>query len=227
MSAARAAARNKPVIVVKAGRAPAGRSAPRPRTPARWPAPTWCYDAAIRARRHAARRHAAGAVRGGRDAGALSRQPQRRALAILTNGGGAGVMAADAAALAGVPLAELGDATLAAARRAAAGHLVARQPGRHHRRRAGRALRRQRCRRCSPTAPSGAVLFMHAPTAIVPQRRDRARLRAAGRAAAPAACWPAGWATARWPRRAGSSRTPASPSYETPEEAVRAFVHAA
>ena len=42
MSAARAAARNKPVIVVKAGRAGQRRAAPRPRTPARWPARTSC-----------------------------------------------------------------------------------------------------------------------------------------------------------------------------------------
>ena len=47
MSAARAAARNKPVIVVKAGRAGQGLGRP-PRTPAPWPAPTSSIDAAIR-----------------------------------------------------------------------------------------------------------------------------------------------------------------------------------
>jgi succinyl-CoA synthetase alpha subunit len=41
MSAARAAARNKPVLVVKAGRSAQGQR-PRRRTPARWPAPTSC-----------------------------------------------------------------------------------------------------------------------------------------------------------------------------------------
>ena len=41
MSAARAAARNKPVIVVKAGRA-RRRRRPPPRTPGRWPARTSC-----------------------------------------------------------------------------------------------------------------------------------------------------------------------------------------
>ena len=78
MSAARAAARNKPVIVVKAGRAGNGvqggglahRRARRLRHRLRRRDPP---------RRHAARRHAAGPVHGGRDAGALRRQPRRRA----------------------------------------------------------------------------------------------------------------------------------------------------
>ena len=46
MSAARAAARSKPVLVIKAGRARKARGRP-PRIPARWPGDD-VYDAAIR-----------------------------------------------------------------------------------------------------------------------------------------------------------------------------------
>ena len=85
----------------------------------------------------------------------------------MTNGGGAGVMAADAAAAAGVPLCALSERRCAEARRGAAADLVARQPGRHHRRRAGRALHRDAAGPARRSGDSGAVLFLHAPTAIV------------------------------------------------------------
>ena len=72
---------------------------------------------------------------------ARARPPHGERLAILTNGGGAGVLAADALAMRGGRLAELGAETMAAPRSRPAGELVARQSGRHHRRRARAALR--------------------------------------------------------------------------------------
>jgi acetyltransferase len=141
MSAARAAARNKPVIVIKAGRigaGPEGRRLAHRRAGRR---PTTCRRR-HRARRHAARGHAAGAVSGGRDADALP-GANRRPLTMLTNGGGAGVLAADAAAQVRRAAGRTKAPTLARAGRGAARQLVARQPGRHHWRRAGRALRRR------------------------------------------------------------------------------------
>ena len=114
MSAARAAARNKPVLVVKAGRSPQGQAAAASHTGAMAGSDA-VYDAAIR--RAGMLRvdtlqdlfvaaetlaHFRGLPRGA-DLESLDR------LTIVTNGGGAGVMAADAAALAGVALAPLSD----------------------------------------------------------------------------------------------------------------------
>ena len=185
MSAARAAARNKPVIVVKAGRAGNGVKAAASHTGA-LAGSDIVFDAAIRR---------AGMLRvdtlqdlfmAARDAGPLPRQP-RRGADLMTNGGGAGVMAADAAALAGVTLHEPGAATLRDGSTP-----CCRRPGRAAIRSTSSATRRSSATSTTlqallADADSGAVLFMHAPTAIVPQRRHRARLRAAGCAGAPAA----------------------------------------
>ena len=107
MSAARAAARNKPVIVVKAGRAGHGVQAAASHSGALTGSDI-VFDAAIRR---------AGMLRVDTlqdlfmAAETLARfgKAHDGALTLMTNGGGAGVMAADAAALAGVPLRELGD----------------------------------------------------------------------------------------------------------------------
>jgi acetyltransferase len=111
MSAARAAARNKPVIVVKAGRAPAGARAAASHTGALAGADD-VFDAAIRRAgllRVDTLHDLLSAVE------TLSHAPKvsGERLAILTNGGGAGVLAADAAALGGVTLAELSPGTIA------------------------------------------------------------------------------------------------------------------
>ena len=58
------------------------------------------------------------------------------------------------------------------------------------------------------------------------QRRHRARLRCRWCAARRGACWPAGSATPRSPRRASVFEEAGVADYETPEEAVRAFAHA-
>ena len=112
MSAARAAARNKPVIVVKAGRAPEGARAAASHTGALAGSDA-VFDAAVRR---------SGMVRVGTledlfDAAETLAHPARwrgERLAILTNGGGAGVLAADALALGQGRLASLSDATLQA-----------------------------------------------------------------------------------------------------------------
>ena len=113
MSAARAAARGKPVIVVKSGRHPAALAAAASHTGALAGSDA-VYDAAFRR---------AGLVRvqGLRDlfsaAETLSRaiSPRRgETLAILTNGGGFGVLATDAWLDAGGTLAALTDETMAA-----------------------------------------------------------------------------------------------------------------
>jgi len=110
MSALRAAARVKPVILMKVGRQPAGSRAAVSHTGAMIGSDD-VFEAAVRR---------AGVVRVATigqlvaAAHALSRQvrPRGDRLAVITNGGGPGVMAADRAADLGIPLAELSPATI-------------------------------------------------------------------------------------------------------------------
>jgi len=219
MSAARAAARNKPVIVVKAGRAGNGVQAAASHTGALAGSDV-VIDAAIRR---------AGMLRVDTlqdllmAAETLARfgRNQDDALTLMTNGGGAGVMAADAAALAGVPLRALSgdlrarlDAVLPPTwSRANPIDIIGDAP----------VPRYVQTLQALLDAPdSGAVLFLHAPTAIV-RSDDIARAcaplvrSAAGRVMA---CW-LGDAAVSEARRIFEEAGAAD--YETPEEAVRAF----
>ncbi len=109
MSALRAAARIKPVVVLKSGRGPAGSRAATTHTGA-MAGPDEAFDAALRR---------AGAVRVSSytqlfaAAKYLSSRyrPVGRHLAIVTNGGGPGVMAVDRATEVGLLLSELAPAT--------------------------------------------------------------------------------------------------------------------
>ena len=165
MSAARAAARNKPVIVVKAGRAPEGARAAASHTGALAGSDT-VFDAAV---------HRAGMLRvdtldalfDAAETLARARVPQGARLALLTNGGGAGVLAADALALGGGTLAVLSADTLAALDaclpatwpRANPVDIIGDAP----------VARYADALRVLLAAPEvDGVLFMHAPTAIVP-----------------------------------------------------------
>ena len=111
MSAARAASRIKPVLVLKAGRSNAGARAATSHTGVLAGADA-VYDAAFRR---------AGMLRVGTmaelfDAAetlALTREQVGERLAILTNGGGAGVLATDALVAAGGRLAALSEETIA------------------------------------------------------------------------------------------------------------------
>jgi len=219
MSAARAAARNKPVIVVKAGRAGNGVQAAASHTGA-LAGSDIVYDAAIRR---------AGMLRVDAQqelfmaAETLARFGANRddSLTVMTNGGGAGVMAADAAALAGVPLAELDasvQARLDAALPATWSHanpvdIVGDAP----------VQRYTETLQALLAAPSsGAILFLHAPTAIV-RSDDIARACAPIVRRAPArvmACWLGDAAVADARRIFGEAGVA---DYETPEEAVHAF----
>ena len=111
MSAARAASRIKPVLVLKAGRSNAGARAATSHTGVLAGSDA-VYDAAFRR---------AGMLRVGTVAElfdavetlALTHEQVGERLAILTNGGGAGVLAADALMAAGGHLAALSEATIA------------------------------------------------------------------------------------------------------------------
>jgi acyl-CoA synthetase (NDP forming) len=164
MSAARSAARNKPVVIVKAGRAGHGVQAAASHTGALTGSDI-VFDAAIRR---------AGMLRVDTlqdlfmAAETLARfgKAHDGALTMMTNGGGAGVMAADAAALAGVPLRDLGDDLTTRLdlvlpptwSRANPIDIIGDAP-------VERYVATLQALLAEPDG--GAVLFMHAPTAIV------------------------------------------------------------
>lgn len=219
MSAARAAARNKPVIVVKAGRAGNGLKAAASHTGA-LAGSDIVFDAAIR-RAGMLRVETLQDLFMATETLARFGANRDEVLTLMTNGGGAGVMAADAAALAGIKLQDLSDglrAKLDAALPATWSHgnpidIIGDAPVSRY---------TQTLEAVLADRSSGAVLFMHAPTAIV-RSEDIARAcapfvrEATGRVMA---CWLGDSAVAQ-ARRVFEEAGVAD--YATPEEAVRAF----
>jgi len=218
MSAARAAARNKPVIVVKAGRAGNGMKAAASHTGA-LAGSDLVFDAAIR-RAGMLRVDTLADLFMAAETLAHFADNRAQALAVMTNGGGAGVMAADAAGLAGVPLATLDDALLAALdvtlpatwSRANPIDIIGDAPVERYTATLRALLERS----------DAAVLFLHAPTAIV-------RSEDIARACVPLVRERPGRVMASWlgdGAVAQARRTFADAGvadYATPEEAVRAF----
>lgn len=219
MSAARAAARAKPVIVVKAGRVPAGMRAAASHTGA-LAGEDIVFDAAIR-RAGMLRVDTLNELFIAAQTLARFRDNPSRDLMVMTNGGGAGVMVADAAAPLGVTLARPGAALmrrLNAVLPAQWSHgnpvdIIGDAP-------AQRYVDTLKALFDAPEA--GALLFVHAPTAIVPSvdiAQACAPLIAAHRGRV-LSCWLGGDTVAparRLFEQAGIA------GYETPEEAVRAF----
>jgi acetyltransferase len=220
MSAARGAARAKPVVIVKAGRVLEAAHAAFSHTGA-LAGSDLVYDAALRR---------AGMLRVYTteelfDAVAILSQPRRPAgprLAILTNGGGPGVMATDALITEGGSLARLGEDSLA---RLSAGlpatwshgnpvDIVGDAPVERYRFALQTLL----------DAPEvDAVLLIHAPTAIVPSSEiARALLPTLRAAVRPVlCCWLGGASVAQ----ARSLCLDAGlPVFDTPEDAVRGFL---
>jgi acetyltransferase len=219
MSAARAAARNKPVIVVKAGRSDRGQQAAASHTGALAGADS-VYDAAI-ARAGMLRVDTLQQLFLAAETLARFRGNSADTLTILTNGGGAGVLAADAAAQVGVELSTLGAATLqqldqllpANWSHANPVDIIGDAP-------IARYVQVLQALEADPAA--GAVLLMHAPTAIVPSA-DIARALlplAARRPPRLMGCW-LGEQAVQEARRIFQDANIAS--YNTPEQAVRAF----
>jgi acetyltransferase len=165
MSAARAAARNKPVIVVKAGRAPDGARAAASRTGARIGSDA-VFDAVVR-RAGMLRVDTLEALFDAAETLAYPRTWRGERLAILTNGRGVGALAADALAAGGGVLADLSAQTLAAL----GGCLPANWSHSNPVNLIGDAPAGgyQDNLQVLLNAPEvDALLFMHAPTAIVP-----------------------------------------------------------
>ncbi len=220
MSAARAAARNKPMIVVKSGRVPEGAAAAASHTGAMAGSDA-VFDAAIRR---------AGALRvdGIEDlfsaAELLSRpRPIRGSrLAILTNGGGPGILATDALILAGGRLAELAPDTLA--------RLDACLPANWSRANpvdiigdAGPDRYQAALAALGADPGVDAILILHAPTALTPTPALAAALAgpASGLKQPVLACW-LGGAEARQAARIFAEAGLAS--FSSPREAITAFL---
>jgi acetyltransferase len=220
MSAARAAARNKPILIVKSGRAPEGARAAASHTGALAGSDA-VFDAAIR-RAGMLRVDTMADLFDAAETLARAKPLRGERLAIVTNGGGAGVLAADALALGGGALARFEAPTLAALdaslpatwshanpvdligdapieRYVAALHAVLDAP------------------------ETDAVLFMHAPTAVVPAADIAAAclplLRAAEKPVL--TCWLGGDAVAAASAACEDARIA---TFETPERAVAGFL---
>lgn len=219
MSAARVAARRKPVIVVKAGRAGNGVQAAASHTGA-MAGSDIVFDAAIR-RAGMLRVDTLGELFTAAETLARLRANRSDSLVVVTNGGGAGVLAADAAAREDVPLAPLSptlqralDAALPANwSRGNPVDIIGDAPTTRYVAAVEALLAH---------APDSAILFAHAPTAIVPspaiadallpllrQHPDRVL-----------ACWLGDQAVAE--ARSRFSRSGIA-DFATPEEAVHAF----
>jgi acetyltransferase len=219
MSAARAAARNKPVIVVKAGRSTQGQRAAASHTGA-LAGSDLVYEAAI-ARSGMLRVNTLQQLFLAAETLTRFRTNGCDQLTILTNGGGAGVMAADAASHAGVKLAELSPATLQRLNEVLPANwshgnpvdIIGDAP-------VQRYVDALQALNDDPSA--GAVLFLHAPTAMVPSAEVARALLPLAVQTPPRwmACW-LGEAAVKQARQIFQEAGIAG--YATPEEAVRAF----
>ncbi len=217
MSAARAAARSKPVIVVKAGRSRQGALAAASHTGA-LAGSDLVYDAAI-ARAGMLRVDTLLQLFLAAETLTRFRGNQSDELLIVTNGGGAGVMAADAAEHMGVALAALSTSTLQALdgvlpanwSRANPLDIIGDAP-------IERYLDTMRVLQTEPAA--GAVLFIHAPTAIVDSSAIARALVPVAQPSGWLGCW-LGDAAVREARHTFQEAGIAC--YDTPEQAVRAF----
>lgn len=218
MSAARAAARNKPVIVVKAGRSAAGQAAAASHTGALAGSDA-VFDAAI-ARAGMLRVLTLPDLFLAAETLARFRDGPSERLIVLTNGGGAGVLAADEAAALGVPLATLDAAMLA--------RLDAVLPANWSRANPvdiiGDAPAERYVAALDALAhdPASAVLFIHAPTAIVPSAAIAQAVlpQASAEPRRVLGSWLGETAVAQARRQ---FRDAGVPDYPTPEDAVRAF----
>ena len=227
MSAARAAARMKPVIVVKAGRHAASAQAAASHTGALAGSDA-VYDAAFR-RAGMLRVDTLGELFAAVETLATTEPPTGDRLAILTNGGGIGVLATDALIGQGGQLAELPEATiesLDAVLPPTWSHgnpvdIIGDAPGKRYADALGIL---------ADTDAADAILVLNCPTAVA-DSMDAAEAVIDAQTGQPGSarrrptlltCW-VGEHTAQHARRRFAEA--GIPSYTTPEAAVRAFMH--
>ncbi len=221
MSAARAAARVKPVLAVKAGRFEAGRKAAASHSGAVAGSDA-VYDAAFR-RSGILRVYTLEELFGAVETLSLARRHRGSRLAIVTNGGGLGVLAADALGEAGGRLAKLSEAST----EAIAGILTGVWKGENPVDVQGDASggRYEAVLRVMLEDPGvDAVLVINCPTSIgsrVEAAQAVANVMVARRGKTLLASW-VGAATT--PEAQAVLREAGVPSYDTPERAILAFM---
>jgi acetyltransferase len=220
MSAARAAARTKPVLVLKSGRAPEGAKAAASHTGALAGADA-VYDAAIR-RAGMLRVYSTEDLFDAVETLARARPLYGERLAIVTNGGGPGVMATDALIDYHGKLAALSDETMAVLdaflpatwSRGNPIDIIGDAPAERY---------VKTLQTLMQSKDADAILFIHAPTAIVPSAdiADEVApvVKNSGRSVF--SCWLGGDSVAQ-ARRVFSDA--GLPTYSTPEDAVRGFM---
>jgi acetyltransferase len=221
MSALRAAARVKPVILIKVGRHAVGSRAARSHTGALVGADD-VFDAAVR-RAGVVRVNTIGQLVAAAQALSAHVRPSGNRLAIVTNGGGPGVMAADRAADLGIPLASLSADTIAALKRSLPSTWSHGNPvdliGD-----AGPERYRAAVAACLADPGVDGVLTILTPQAITdPLPTARSVIEAAAGSSKPLlACWMGAEQVAPARRALAAARIP---TFSTPEPAVEMFAH--
>ncbi len=221
MSAARAAARLKPVVVLKAGRNTEGARAAKSHTGAMAGSDA-VYDAAFR-RAGVLRVYGLGELFDATEVLGLARPPRTDGLAILTNGGGFGVLATDDLVALGGRLAQFGPQTMAALDKVLPATWSHANPADI----IGDADAQRYLAALAPIAADpgvGAVLVLNAPTALA-SSEDAAKAVAGSGIAEKVpllACWMGGRSAEAGRRVLEKAGIPA---YDTPLRAVRAFRH--
>ncbi|MEO7496619.1 MAG: GNAT family N-acetyltransferase [Massilia sp.] len=220
MSAARAAARGKPVLVLKAGRAPEGAKAAASHTGALAGSDD-VYDAAIR-RAGMLRVFTTEELFAAVETLTHARPSAGERLAIMTNGGGPGVMATDALSVGGGKLAPISPETLrqldevlpSTWSRANPVDIIGDAPAERYRQTLELLLKDDQ---------NDAILFIHAPTAIVPSADIARAIAPLARASSRnvLACWLGGDSVAEARRIFSESGIP---TFATPEDAVSGFL---
>ncbi len=223
MSAARAAARNKPVLAIKAGRHPEGATAASSHTGALIGRDE-VYDAAF-CRAGILRVFEIDELFDAVETLERARPLQGERLAIVTNGGGPGVLAADAFAEGGGALAGLSEATIQ--------ELTALLPASWSHGNPVDIVGDARGDRYAQALTSilnasdvDAVIVTHAPTAVVTSEEAALAVVNAVRASSSKknvlTSWLGGHTTLQARRLFAEANIP---TYGTPEKAVRAFLH--
>jgi acetyltransferase len=221
MSALRAAARIKPVILMKVGRHASGTRAVASHTGALVGADD-VFDAAIR-RAGVVRVQSVGQMVAAAQALSSHVRPRGDRLAILTNGGGPGVMAADRAADLGIPLAALSSSTQSALRTVLPAHASLANPvdmiGD-----AGPERYAAAVRACLADPGVDGLLVILTPQAMTkPTEAARAVIDMASQSDKPLlSCWMGGEQVAAARSLFEAVRIPA---LRTPEPAVELFAH--
>lgn len=221
VSALRAAARVKPVIVMKVGRHPAGSRAAVSHTGAIVGLDD-VFDAVVK-RTGVVRVTTIGQMVAAAQALAAHVRPQGERLAVITNGGGPGVMAADRAADLGIPLAELASATTERLKPELPANWSHGNPidliGD-----AGAGRYRAAAAACLADEGVDGLLAILAPQAMTePEKSAQAVIEAARGSSKPVlACWMGEEQTARARRLLAEARIPV---FRTPDPAVEMFGH--